>query len=80
MRVGYENWINNVIMSGDRMYSTEVNMNQIDKSSFDEISQIWETPILRPIGKVSNLVLVGLGKLSPPAVDPGEPKKTQPDG
>lgn len=40
----------------------------------------WQSPVLKPLGTVSNLVLVGLGKLSPPAVDPGEPKKTKPDG
>jgi hypothetical protein len=40
----------------------------------------WRTPVLNQLGNFSSLVLVGGGKLSPPAVDPGEPKKTRPSG
>ena len=42
--------------------------------------QKWEPMRLTLLGKVGDVVRVGLGKLSPPAVDPGEPKKTKPDG
>jgi hypothetical protein len=38
----------------------------------------WEPMRLTPLGKVGDIVRVGMGKLSPPAVDPGEPQKTQP--
>ena len=38
----------------------------------------WESMRLTPLGKVGDVVQVGMGKLSLPAVDPGEPLKTQP--
>ena len=38
----------------------------------------WESMRLTSLGKVGDVVKEGQGKLSPLAVDPGEPRKTQP--
>lgn len=54
--------------------------NSQNTSLITQTKHPWQNPVLKPLGKVSHLVLVGQGKLSPPAVDPGEPKKTKPDG
>ena len=40
----------------------------------------WEAPRLSYVGHVAEIIQVGQGKLSVPAVDPGEPRKTQPAG
>jgi hypothetical protein len=40
----------------------------------------WRTPVIRNLGNFPKVVLAGGGKLSPPAVDPGEPRKTRPSG
>ena len=40
----------------------------------------WQPMKLVYLGKVSEVVQVGGGKLTPPAADPGEPKKTKPSG
>jgi hypothetical protein len=42
--------------------------------------QEWEPMRLTLLGKVGDVVRVGMGKLSSVLVDPGEPKKTQPSG
>jgi hypothetical protein len=42
--------------------------------------QKWEPMRLTLLGKVGDVVRVGMGKLSSVLVDPGEPKKTQPSG
>ncbi len=42
--------------------------------------KIWKTPELSLVGKISKLVLLGGGKLSPPDEDPGEPYKVPPTG
>jgi hypothetical protein len=60
------------------MYQTT--NNELKLSRGTQSKKVWRTPVLTEYGNFSGLVLVGLGKLSPPAVDPGEPKKTRPDG
>jgi hypothetical protein len=43
-------------------------------------SKQWEPMRLQLLGKVGEIVRVGEGKLTPPAVDPGEPRKHKPSG
>ncbi|MCU0488999.1 MAG: hypothetical protein MUE67_08615 [Anaerolineales bacterium] len=45
-----------------------------------QTKKTWHPARLTYIGKVSEIVQQGGGKLSPPAADPGEPKKTRPSG
>jgi hypothetical protein len=40
----------------------------------------WQPLELRYIGDAHAILTEGGGKLTPPAVDPGEPRKTQPSG
>jgi hypothetical protein len=40
----------------------------------------WEPMRLTPLGKVGDVVQVGMGKLSTPTNDPGEPLKPQGGG
>jgi len=44
------------------------------------VPKAWESPRLSYVGHVAEILQVGLGKLSPPAVDPGEPRKNRPSG
>jgi hypothetical protein len=37
--------------------------------------EAWEAPQLREVGHVTEVLQQGLGKLSPPFDDPGEPRK-----
>jgi hypothetical protein len=40
--------------------------------------RVWEPMQLTVLGNVGDVVQVGMGKLTAPAVDPGEPLKTKP--
>jgi len=42
--------------------------------------QLWQQLRLTYVGDVVSLIRSGEGKLTPPAVDPGEPRKTRPSG
>jgi hypothetical protein len=42
--------------------------------------QEWEPMRLTSLGSVGQVIRIGHGKLTTPAVDPGEPLKTKPSG
>lgn len=44
-------------------------------SSTSRSSQSWEPMRLRPVGRVTDIVLAGMGKLSGSGGDPGDPRK-----
>jgi hypothetical protein len=50
------------------------------KSSTALQSKQWQPMKLNYLGRISDIVQVGGGKLTPPSVDPGEPRKTRPSG
>jgi hypothetical protein len=53
---------------------------QRENFSARPLPRAWEPPRLSRVGHVAEILQLGGGKLSPLAVDSGEPRKTQPSG
>jgi len=52
-----------------------MNVNKTNKIDFKKLKKTWLKMEIKFVGKIADFVKVGMGKLSPPDNDPGEPRK-----